>query len=157
MGGVISQRSMGSTKRLRSVVHSIAHHAMSGLCYVHPHLGHARKPLRAERVSVDLLHPKIEPAPAPQLLEIELSTNALRQMFGELLAGESLSTDGLGSAIATFFYKGDCVWPEACLVQVETTAGIKLEDAVGFDGRRAEILIDKKLLPATRETRAREQ
>ena len=28
-----------STKRLRNVIQSTAHHAVSGLCYVHPHVG----------------------------------------------------------------------------------------------------------------------
>lgn len=149
---------MRSTKRLRSVVHSIAHHAMSGLCYVHPHLGQARKPLGAERVSVGLLHPTMQPAPVPVPHDIEQSTEALRQKFSELLAREFLSASDLVSAIATFVYKGDCTWPEACLVQVETPSGLVLEDAVGHDGHRAaEILRDNKLLHATRETRAREQ
>jgi hypothetical protein len=79
-----SQRSMRSTKRLRSVVHSTAHHAMSGVCYVHPHLGEARKRVGAKRVSVDLLQSIIAPALDPLPREIELSTNALRERFSEL-------------------------------------------------------------------------
>jgi hypothetical protein len=106
---------------------------------------------------VDLLQSIIEPVPNPLPGEIELSTNALREKFSQLLAGESLTSSDLVSAIATFVYKGDCTWPDACLVQVETTSGIKLEDAVGHDGHRAEILRDNKLLHATRETRARDQ
>lgn len=148
---------MRSTKRLRSVVHSIAHHAMSGLCYVHPHLGQARKSLGAERVSVDLLHSNIEPSPSPLPREIELSTNALRETFSRLLDAEALQISELTSAVAIFFFKGDATWPDGCLVQVETASGIKLEDAVGLDGHRAEILRDNKLLHATRETRARDQ
>ena len=156
-GGVISQRNMRSTKRLRSVVHSIAHHAMSGLCYVHPHLGQARKPLGAERVTVDLLNSRIEPSLSPPTREIELSTHAFRETFSRLLETEALQISDLTAAAATFFFKGDSTWPDGCLVEVETPSGIKLEDAVGFDGHRAEILRDKKLLHATRETRAREQ
>jgi hypothetical protein len=148
---------MRSTKRLRSVVHSIAHHAMSGLCYVHPHLGQARKLLGVERISVDLLHSTVESLPKPLPRAIELSTDALSEKFFDLLASESLSRSDVVSAIATFFYKGDCTWPEACLVRIQTTSGAESEDAVGHDGRRAEILRDDKLLHATRETRAREQ
>lgn len=133
---------MLSTKRLRSAVHSIAHHAMSGLCYVHPHLGQARKPLGAERVSVDLLRPAIVPTPDPMPGEIAASTEALREKFSALLAGESLDVRDLVSAVATFFYRGDCTWPDACLIQVETRPGAKIEDAVGRDGRRVEILRD---------------
>jgi len=99
----------------------------------------------------------MRPAPIPVPREIELSTDALRQKFSELLARESLSTIDLASAIATFVYKGDCTWPEACLVQVETYSGLVLEDAVGHDGHRAEVLRDNKLLHAMREARAREQ
>src|SRR5262245_34555934 len=120
---------MVRTKRLRSVVHSIAQHAMSGLCYVNPHLGRARKPLGVTRVAVDLLQAGVEPMPVPMTREIEESTDALRETFSALLAKESVDIGELVSAVATFFYRGDCTWPDACLVQVETKSGTKLEDA----------------------------
>ncbi|MGC3982420.1 MAG: hypothetical protein QM808_14315 [Steroidobacteraceae bacterium] len=133
---------MRSKKRLRSVVHSIAHHAMSGLCHVHPHLGQVRKSLGVESISVDFLHPEIKPSPNPIPREIELSTQALRKTFSGLLEAEALSISDVTSSVATFFFKGDAVWPDGCLVQVETVSGLKLEDAVGLDGYRAEILRD---------------
>jgi hypothetical protein len=133
---------MPSTKRLRSVVHSIAHHAMSGLCCVHPYLGQARKALGVERISVDLLRSTIEPALNPLPSKIEVSTDALRERFVALLSSESLDAGDLASAVATFVYKGDRTWPDACLVQVQTTAGIKVEDAVADNGRRCRIRND---------------
>jgi hypothetical protein len=89
--------------------------------------------------------------------EIELSTQALKETFSGLLKAEALDISDITSAIATFFFKGDSTWPDGCFVQVETASGVNLEDAVGHDGHRAEILRDNKLLHATRETRAREQ
>jgi len=134
---------MRNTKRLKSVIHSIAHHAVSGLCLVHPHLGRARKALGVLHMSVDLLHPKVEPAPDPLPPEIERGADALRQTFADILASESLSIGDLTSAVATFVYKGQCTWPEACAIQVETITGHKIQDAVGDDGKRAEIILNK--------------
>ena len=103
---VISYKSMRSTKRLRSVVHSIAHHAMSGLCFVHPHLGQVRMSLGAERVSVDLLRSTTEPSHLPMPREVELSTRALGETFCGLLKAEALDIGDVTAAIATFFFKG---------------------------------------------------
>jgi hypothetical protein len=137
-------------KRLRSVVHSIAHHAISGLCYVHPHLGQARKRLGVKDASVDLLRPEISLVIDPIPREIALSTEALRERFAALIAGERLNIAEIKSAEAVFVYRGTCTWPDACYVQVETIEGKRIEDAVGHDGRRAQILRASKRLQSTR-------
>lgn len=141
---------MRSIKRLRSVVHSIAHHAISGLCHVHPDLGQARKRLGVKEVSVNLLRPEISLALDPIPSQIQRSTDALRARFAALVAGERLSIDHLSTATATFVYRGTCTWPDACYVQVETNVGKSVEDAVGDNGRRAHIIRANKRLQATR-------
>ncbi len=46
---------MPSLKRLRSVCQSIAHHAASGLSYLHPHVAHACRDQGIEKVTINLL------------------------------------------------------------------------------------------------------
>jgi hypothetical protein len=140
---------MRSTKRLRSVVHSIAHHAISGLCNVHPHLGQARKRLGVKEVAVNLLGPAISLALDPMPRQIALSTAALRERFAALVAVERLNPEDIRTAVATFVYRGACTWPDACYVLIETNEGKRIEDAVGEDGRRARLLRASKRLRAT--------
>ena len=45
---------MSSTKRLSSVCHNIAHHAASGLSFIHPHLRRACRAIGIERIVIDL-------------------------------------------------------------------------------------------------------
>jgi len=130
---------MGSTKRLKSVVHNVAAHAISGLSCVHPDLGTVRKAEGTERVSVDLLQPKIS-LTQPVCPEVDLSTSALRRTFASMLASESWEIGDLTSAVLTFIYRGQRTWPDACYARVETNAGRVFEDAVGADGQRAQIL-----------------
>ncbi len=125
---------MGSIKRLRSVVHNIADHAISELSCVHPHLGTDRKAVAADQVSVDLLHPEVSALLEPLSAEIELFTSALRKTLAGMLASESWETGDLTSAVITFIYRGQCTWPHACYVRVQTKTGKTLEDAVGADG-----------------------
>jgi hypothetical protein len=132
---------MRSTKRLRSVVHSIAHHAISGLCHVHPHLGQARKRLGAKEVAVNLLSPAISLALDPMPRQIALSTAALRERFAALVVAERLKAEDIRTAAATFVYRGTCTWPDVCYVLVETNEGKRIEDAVGEDGRRARLVL----------------
>ena len=81
---------MPSTKRLRSVTHSTAHHSVSGLCYVHPHLGAVCKEHGYREMSVNLLAPEFNPELKEISKELELSTNALREFFNGVLESEKM-------------------------------------------------------------------
>lgn len=130
---------MISMKRLRNIVHSIAHHAMSGLCYVHPHLGTLAKDLGIKSISVNLINSNFDPEIPSPSKELLLSTNALREKFQSLLSSEDISLEDIQSAWATFdFLHG--VWPTSCYVRIEITNGKFIEDAVDSTGQRAEIL-----------------
>jgi hypothetical protein len=76
---------MPSIKRLRSVCHSIAHHAVSSVSFIHPHLRKACKAIGIESVSIYLL----EEQPCPErFLNIEplrLALLSLRDRFQEIL------------------------------------------------------------------------
>ncbi len=130
---------MTSIKRLRSVIQSTAHHAASGLCYVHPHLGEKCKELGIRSIGVNLLKPGFD-AELPSITkELELSTNALREKFHELLVVEKIPASEIQSGYATFnFIRGS--WPISCHIEVVTIEGKKEEVAVDSSGKTAEVL-----------------
>ncbi len=128
-----------STKRLRSVIQSTAHHAVSGLCYVHPHLGSLCKEQDIKLIRVSLQEPEFSPALANITRELELSTNALREKFNEILALEEISPKEIQDAYATFEFL-QAKWPVGCCVSVRNFEGKVIEVAVGSDGNSAEIL-----------------
>jgi len=130
---------MTSIKRLRSVIQSTAHHAVSGLCYVHPHLGEKCKETGIKSIGVNLMKPGFD-AELPSITkELELSTNALREKFNELLTVENIQASEIKSAYATFdFLRGR--WPTSCYIEVVTSEGKKAEVAVDSSGKTAEVL-----------------
>jgi len=141
---------VASTKRLRSVVHSITHHGMSGLCFLHPHLGVVCKEHEWNEVAVDLLGavavPQL-PNPSP---ELALSSDAFQAKFRQLLESEGIPIADLSSAVSVFQFELSRRWPHACFTRVATVSGVQVEDVVGQDGHRAEILAPDKSLERTR-------
>ena len=130
---------MTSIKRLRSVVHSTGHHGMSGLCYVHPHLGEACKKQKITSVSVNLLKEGFTPQLKSITKEINLSTTALRKTFIEFLDKENISKKEIGTAYILFnFVKGR--WPSSCYLEVTTIENKTIEVALDTAGKKAEIL-----------------
>lgn len=93
---------MPRRKRLRSVCHSIAHHAVSGLSYVHPHIVHACRNAGASCMQVNLL--AADPCP-PQFAEIaplKSSLIGLREKFETILATVEFSLSDLSLATLCF-------------------------------------------------------
>jgi hypothetical protein len=130
---------MTRTKRLRSVIQSTAHHAVSGLCYVHPHLGKACIDIGIQTISVNLLKSGFEPSLLKLTKELELSTNALREKFAEILNAEDMDVTKIKKAYALFnFYKDH--WPSSCYIEIITQEGKKLDVAVDSMGNKAEVL-----------------
>ncbi len=130
---------MPSTKRLRSVTHSTAHHSVSGLCYVHPHLGSICKELGYREISVNLIGLGLNPQLKETTKELTLSTNSLREFFNGVLESENMNVSELTSAEAIFFFhKGR--WPTASVVRVATNEKKTIECCADSSGRRGEIL-----------------
>lgn len=130
---------MTSIKRLRSVIQSTAHHAVSGLCYVHPHLGEKCKEIGIKSIGINLLKPGFDAELLSITEELELSTNALREKFSELLVSENIKDSEIKSAYVTFgFLRG--LWPTSCYIEVVTVEGKKIEVAVDSSGKTAEVL-----------------
>jgi hypothetical protein len=128
-----------SIKRLRSVAQSTGHHAVSGLCYVHPHLGEVCKALGLTLADIDLLAGKVLLDRVDLPRPLELGTRALGEKFSEILDSENIDRGTLSTARVQFQFRGSR-WPVSCYVRLATTEGKIVEDAVSQDGRRAEII-----------------
>lgn len=136
----LSDAGMIRRKRLRGIAHDLAHHAVSGLSFLHPHIRQSQP--EAERIAIDL-QVRSEDSCSPAVI----ATEALRSKFAGLLEAAGLDAGTLRAASATFFYQtqSECPdWPYACHVRLELANGEAIEDAVGADGRRAEIVRPEK-------------
>jgi hypothetical protein len=128
---------MASEKRLNSVCHSLAHHATSGLSFIHPHAVAACRQHNAELINADLL--SAEPCPAPFCASepLRLSLGALAEKLGSILAAEGFSKENLNTASATF-------WPDPafsdgygtiCRAVIVSKSGRRFEHTLDCLGR----------------------
>ncbi|MDV3352094.1 GNAT family N-acetyltransferase [Leptothoe sp. LEGE 181152] len=112
---------------------STAHHGVSGLCYLHPHLGEDCKRQGVQVAKIDLIsHPEQQNSQAMD--PITLASDALRQKFGKILSSEGGNVDELEVAIALFTFELD-PWPTACMVSLKTIDGKKVDSAVCINGK----------------------
>lgn len=100
---VNGSQTMPSTKRLNSVCHSIAHHAVSGLSFIHPHVLETCRSAGVQHVSIDLLDPEPCPKEFRVVLPLLLSLRCLRTKLDEILTAEGFSLSDLSRASLTFF------------------------------------------------------
>ena len=76
---------MPSQRALAGVTHDIAHHAISGLSYVHPHLYRACQTVGTREATIDLLAQQPYPPGLPLLEPLQLSLSALQEKFFAIL------------------------------------------------------------------------
>lgn len=128
---------MPSHKRLRSVCHSIAHHAVSGLSYVHPHLRQACRAIGAPCVRVEL---KLED-PCPEVFlknePLHLSLLALRQKFKDILVAEGFTFDDIESVNLTFHFTAEFPddYSSLCDAKVVSRDGTEYRYVVDYFGK----------------------
>jgi len=133
---------MEKSDSLRSVIQVIAQHAVSGLSFMHPHLGEECKKAGISLITVNLLGPGFEPRLSEMTAELELSIDALRNKYKELLAVESISVSTIRSTNATFTFL-DGQWPSGCYIEIVSTNGKKIEIAVDESGKATTTLNTK--------------
>ena len=106
---------------------------------MHPHLGEQCQDLGIKSITIDLLKPGFSVEIPFLNRELELSTDALRNKFRELLVVENILVSEIKSANATFdFFRGR--WPTGCYIEVVTVGGKIADAAVDSSGRTAEVL-----------------
>lgn len=127
---------MASTKRLNSVAHSIAHHAVSGLSYLHPHLSKACEAEGATYVEIDLL--AIEPCPVRfrAISPVLLSIRELKNFYLRLLESEGFNEDDLTETrlLFSFDLKRFDHYCSVCTATLKAKDGKVFEKTVDYMG-----------------------
>ena len=133
-----------SKKRLRSVAHSIGHHGMSALSFLHPHLAEVCRAAGVRTARIDLLFGSLESPEISVPQPLALAISALSNRFSQILSSEGIDRTQLVHAIIEFRISPEDKygWPYKCYIRLQTLDGDLVEDAIGPDFRRAEILRD---------------
>ncbi len=92
-------------KRARSVIHSLAHHGVSALSWLHPRLGEECKDSGVLEVTFDLVEGKITTKDFKASKETLCAYNALKATFEKILISESIHTGEIQSASINFGFK----------------------------------------------------
>ncbi len=127
---------MTSRKRLKSVCHNIAHHAQSGLSYIHPHVVRACRDVGAPDMHVELLDSDPCPSQYRQIETLRLSLQALRGKFESILVAEGFALADVARVSLQFTPYPDM--DDYCCTCHASLQGIgqqSFECRVGFDGR----------------------
>jgi len=132
------ERAMPSKKRLRSACQSTAHHAASGLSFVHPHVVRACRAAQIDHLEVGLLDR--EPCP-PQFCGIEplrRALEALKEKFEGILSSEGWSPADLVAARLWFSpVPGKDDYCTSVRLVLTPAAGEEIECAVDHLGRNS--------------------
>ena len=98
---------MPTARVLQSVAHNIAHHAASGLSFLHPHAYRGLHALGLNQLTFDLL--QSSPLSLEQIeTPLSLSANALQKKFRDILNSAGFQADDLiGAILEMRFPSGD--------------------------------------------------
>ena len=93
---------MASKRLFNGVAHDLAHHAQSGLSYMHPHVTRDCRAHSMRQVSADLLSPAPWPAGFKPSKPLRVATDALRETLARLISQQGLAGEDLQTARLTF-------------------------------------------------------
>jgi hypothetical protein len=99
---------MASEKRLSSVCHSIAHHAVSGLSYIHPHLRRACKDAGISSIVIDLKQSDPCPERFREIKPLKLSLAALQKTYERILGAEGFAPSAIDKMTLLFEFTDEC-------------------------------------------------
>jgi len=124
-------------KRLGSVCHSLAHHACSQLCSVHPHLSEALRVLGVAFMTVDLTQKNLCPAALKSHPYLSSGLDALQARFVEILESEGFTLSSLQAATVRFhFDQSGCIdYCSECHAKLITLDGREYMAAVNYLGK----------------------
>ena len=95
---------MALSKKLKSVAHNMAHHSVSGLSYINPHLAKACKIKNLVNIKLNLLDDDICPNLFSSNKEIKDSCSALKETFIFILNDNNFSLENISSAFLSFYF-----------------------------------------------------
>lgn len=128
---------MPSIKKLSSVCHSIAHHAVSGLSYVHPHLRQACKAKGIDTITIDLMREQPCPDSFMNIEPLRLSLKALQNKFYEILQSEGFSTNEIVAIKLRFEFTEEFSddYCSNCYARLVSRTGKNFDRAVNYMGQ----------------------
>ncbi|BBN81459.1 hypothetical protein PA25_14440 [Pseudoalteromonas sp. A25] len=99
---------MASLKPLKGVAYDIAHHAQSGLSFLHPHLGEMCREVGITEATIDLMANESYPAELREYKPLKLAIGALKDKFAIILSKREMSLDFISELKLKFiFYTAD--------------------------------------------------
>lgn len=119
---------MPGTKRLRSIAHSFAQHALGPLSPWTPERSLEQRQTGLASISVQLL--------GQRDVEVRPEVSALQQCFVEFLSKENVSVQRLRMARAEFQFQGQCQTPSRCAIVIRPIDGKVVQDVVNEAMRR---------------------
>jgi len=127
---------MSSHKRLNSVAHSLAHHAVSGLSYVNPHLSEACEKVGLHCIEIELLTKNSCPLQFLGNEPLELSLNELKLTLMKILKSEDYEPSQLKSAKLefSFYHDKNNYYSSDCKATLHSTENRIYEKAVNYFG-----------------------
>ena len=90
MAGVSCKSIMFKVKRARSVIHSVAHHGVSALSWLHPRLGEESKAQKVQEISYDFCLSKVTTDGFQPSEETEKAFSALQDTFERIGSTEKV-------------------------------------------------------------------
>ena len=121
---------MFRVKRARSVIHSVAHHGVSALSWLHPRLGEEGKAQKVQKVTYDFCSSKITTDGFNASAETKRAFSTLQETFERIGSSEEVFLSQLSNASITFgFFKGR--WPNYCICS-----------ATSLDGKNVKVKVD---------------
>jgi len=99
---------MASQKPLKGVAYDIAHHAQSGLSYLHPYIGDLCKEAQINEATIDLVAADSYPSELRKIEPLIKSVGALKQKFESILSKQKMELEFISSLKLKFiFHSGD--------------------------------------------------
>jgi hypothetical protein len=119
---------MASQKPLKGVAYDIAHHAQSGLSYLHPHMGELCKEIGITQITLDLMADNTYPEALREYKPLKLAIGELKDKFHSILNKREMKLNFVSELALKFvFYAGDnylCT-VESTLVKTDGTKHIQ--------------------------------
>ncbi|GIU39942.1 hypothetical protein TUM3794_16630 [Shewanella colwelliana] len=127
---------MASHKRLSSVVQSIAHHSVSALSYVHPHLSEACEKIGLDSMSVILLAGNECPSEFLGNQPLTLGLRHLSETLANLLIKEGFDPKEIKLAKLTFEFQHGKLdhYCSTCTAELTSPAGSIYRSRVNYLG-----------------------
>ncbi len=108
---------MASLKPLNGIAHDIAHHAQSGLSWLHPHIGEMCRKAGVNKAIVEVAVANPYPLGMERYIPLELGLQSLHKKFLEMLQTHSLSLADVASLQLEFKFAPDRTDDFTCSVK----------------------------------------